>query len=94
MSNGAIDSRRATLPTKFATGRAAQNVQAVQKKYTVNAGNLGKQPSPLKSRDVPTIVNSATSTAPIYARVRHVVRVCMLVRAINEPLASYVLYQL
>ena len=78
MSNGAIDSRRATLPTKFAVNRAAaQNVQSVQKKYTVSLGNSGKQASPRKSHEVPKIVNSATSTAPIYARVREISRARM-----------------
>ena len=78
MSNGAIDAaaRRATLPTKFATGRAAQqNAQAPQKKWTISnpapaAGNSGRQsPSPLKGHAVSPVVNSATNTAPIYARV-------------------------
>ncbi len=74
MSNGAIEStRRATLPTKFATNRAAQSVQAAQKKWAVSVGNPGKQPSPLKGKDVPPIVNSPANTAPIYARVRPLV---------------------
>ena len=70
MSNGAIESaRRATLPTKFATSRAAQSAQAAQKKWAVSAENSGKQPSPLKGHGVSPAVSSATNTAPIYARV-------------------------
>lgn len=78
MSNGAIDAaaRRATLPTKFTTSRAAQqNTQASQKKWAISnpapaAGNSGRQsPSPLKGHAVSPVVNSATNTAPIYARV-------------------------
>lgn len=78
MNNGAIDSaRRATLPTKFAVNRAAQqNAQAAQKKWAVSTavGNSGKQspsPSPSKGHAVSPVVNSATNTAPIYARVRY-----------------------
>ena len=75
MSNGAIDSaRRATLPTKFATNRAAQqSAQAAQKKWAVSTGKQRQQQqqrSPLKGHEgASPIVNSATNTAPIYARV-------------------------
>jgi hypothetical protein len=82
MSNGSIDAaaRRATLPTKFATNRAAQqNAQASQKKWAISttstpapaAGNSGRQsPSPLKGHGVKApVVNSPSNTAPIYARV-------------------------
>lgn len=63
-SNGAIDSRRATLPTKFAANRSALSVVSVQKKRTISGHSTQLSPIHSRASDTPT-----PNTAPIYARV-------------------------